>query len=84
VTGNDFIDALGEDDQGQYVWISICLRCGAEFEHMTYPEQDVINRRQDHVHLEEPDFLSILRWTGHPGGDSDTVLRAIGVPEEML
>ena len=48
------------------------------------PEQDVINRRQDHVHLEEPDFLSILRWTGHPGGDSDTVLRAIGVPEEML
>jgi hypothetical protein len=51
---------------------------------MTYPEQDVINRRQDHVHLEEPDFLSILRWTGHPGGDSDTVLRAIGIPEEML
>ena len=84
MTGNDFIDALGEDDQGQYVWISICLRCGAEFEHMTYPEQDVINRRQDHVHLEEPDLLSILRWTGHPGGDSDTVLRAIGVPEEML
>ena len=37
---------------------------------MTYPEQDVINRRQDHVHLEDRTSLSILRWTGHPGGDS--------------
>ena len=84
VRREDFVVAQGEDDQGQPVWKATCLVCGESFVYMSYRPRKVIRRWQDHVHQSERDLEAILSCSGQPGADSDTVLRAIGVPEELI
>jgi len=79
----DFVVSLSEDDAGNEVWAACCRVCGGCFPYLTWPDETVIQRLEDHVH-QDPDLQSLLRMGGRPGNCDDNLLRAIGVPEEML
>ncbi len=80
--GGDFSVTLSERD-GVRVWVAHCYVCGDSFDHMTW-EQEIICPLEDHVHIQEPNLPVILALSGQPGASSDNILRAMGVPDDML
>lgn len=77
----DFYIVLGYDDEDGYAWWATCRVCGLEFPHETFTTpRRVINALDAHVHQEEVDYLAILRTSP----SSDTVLRSLGLPAELL
>ena len=80
---DDFSITLGTDYNGNRVWFAACLLCGGGFAHMTW-DRVIIAPLATHVHLDYPCIQAVLALSGRPGRGDDNILRAIGIPEEML
>ncbi len=82
LVGVAFSVTLSENG-GVRVWVAHCYECGDSFKYMTW-DGGIIRPLSDHNHLEEPNLPVILALSGEPGESSDNILRAIGVPDDML
>ncbi len=79
-----FVVSLSEDERGIEIWAACCKVCGECFAYLTFPDERIIQRLEDHEHLDEPDIIALLRMGGQPGNCDDNLLRAMGVPDELL
>lgn len=81
---DSFVVSLSEDERGTEIWAACCKVCGECFAYLTFPNERLIKRPEDHQHLDEPDIYALLRMGGQLGNCDDNLLRAICVPGEML
>lgn len=76
---DDFMVLLGEYPEGFIHWRATCGFCGETFAYMTFPDGEIIHDWRDHQHLSSPNWRSMLI-----AGRTDLILRALGIPDEML
>ena len=75
----DFLVTLGEMDDGRLVWLAVCEVCGDGFWHQEW-EGRMIKPLESHVHLKDPQIEAMLEIHA----PTDNILKALGIPEDML